>query len=123
MGVCSDCGSGSAWAIHKDDLYSLSEQNLIDCVTLCDTVTGCDVALAYDYVIHKQSGNFSTAKGYPYTRTYHVCNSKAADAKTTIVDFEVVTKSESSLQTVVATYGLVAVAIDASKNAFQLYRS
>jgi cathepsin L len=111
----------SAWAISTGTLTSLSEQNLIDCVTNCYGCNGGNVELAYYYVLLRQSGRFNTEKNYPYQAITSTCRYKSSDALTSISDFGTVTRTESALQNVVIQYGPIAVAIDASKNSFQLY--
>jgi cathepsin L len=130
QGKCGGCWSfastaaqESAWAIKTGTLTSLSEQNLIDCVTNCYGCNGGNVELAYYYVILRQSAHFNSEQGYPYQAITSVCRYKSTDALTTISDFGIVSRTESALQSVLVQYGPVAVAIDASKNSFQLYRS
>jgi cathepsin L len=92
-------------------------------VTLALGCNGGDAETAYFYVILRQAGRFNSEKGYPYTAFNGKCKYTAADALTTVVDYAFVSKSESSLQNVVATYGVVTVGIDASKKSFDLYKS
>jgi cathepsin L len=130
QGQCGSCWSfgsigaqESAWAIKYSKLTSLSEQNLVDCVTSCYGCSGGNVDLAYYYVIQKQKGNFNSEANYPYVARNSACRYNAADALTQISDWGTVSRTESALQQVVYQYGPVAIAIDASKNSFQLYKS
>jgi cathepsin L len=110
-------------ALKTGTLVSLSERNLVDCVTNCYGCNGGNVELVHYYVIHKQSGNFNSESGYPYQAITSTCRYKSGDALTTIGDWALVSRTESSLQQIVANYGPVTAAIDASKNSFQLYKS
>jgi cathepsin L len=130
QGKCGGCwafasaaAQESAWAIKKGQLTSLSEQNLIDCTTNCYGCNGGNVELAYSYVILRQSSHFNSESGYPYQAITSTCRYKSGDALTTISDYGTVTRSETSLVNVVNQYGPIAIAIDASKNSFQLYKS
>jgi cathepsin L len=130
QGKCGGCwafaavgAQESAWAIKKGQLTSLSEQNLVDCVSTCKGCNGGNVDLAYNYVIQRQSAHFNSESGYPYQAITSTCRYKAADALTTISDFGTVSRTETALVNVLNQYGPIGVAIDASKNSFQLYRS
>jgi cathepsin L len=118
----STAAQESAWAIKNGELVSLSEQNLVDCVTTSYGCSGGNVNLAYAYVKSKQAGFFARNSDYPYTAKDGTCKYKTTYALTSLTGYATVTKnSEAALQTVVATNGPVAVAIDASHNSFQLY--
>jgi cathepsin L len=130
QGKCGGCwtfaavaAQESAWAIKTGTLTSLSEQNLVDCVTTCYGCNGGNVELAYYYVLRKQGGHFNTEKNYPYQAITSTCRFQSSDALTAIADWGLVSRSEASLQEVISTYGPTAVAIDASHISFQLYRS
>jgi cathepsin L len=130
QGKCGSCwtfgaiaAQESAWAISFNQLYSLSEQNLLDCVVLCKGCDGGNAILAYFYVFLFQNGYFNTEANYPYTARAAKCAYSSKDATTYIVDFGGVVETETALQNVLYDYGPVAVAIDASHNSFQLYKS
>jgi len=74
QGQCGSCwtfstiqAQESQWAIKHNKLYSLSEQNLVDCVISCYGCNGGLMEPAYDYVIQYQQGKFMTEEDYPYT--------------------------------------------------------
>jgi hypothetical protein len=54
----------------SQNLNSLSEQNLVDCVTICDGGLEQD---AYDWVLTKQNGYFNSEASHPDT-----CKSNAS---------------------------------------------
>jgi cathepsin L len=130
QGQCGSCwafgsiaAQESAWAIHTGQLYNLSEQNLVDCVVTNRGCNGGWIDTAYYWVYHRQNGYFNTEANYPYTAKDGKCAFSAADSTTYVVDWAYVSKTEAALQAVVATYGPVAVIIDASKKSFNAYKS
>lgn len=104
-----------------EDLVELSEQNLVDCVT---ADAGCDGGLmkdAFDFI--KVEGGIDDEKSYPYEARTRKCRFRKdkvafSDAGSAILP----EGDEEKLKQVVAKFGPVAVAIDASSVWFQLYR-
>jgi cathepsin L len=130
QGRCGGCwafgsigAQESMWAINKNTLYSLSEQNLLDCVTTCYACNGGNAIYAYSYVISRQAGGFNLETSYPYEGKRGTCRYSSAGATTKIVAQGQARQDETALQNVVYQYGPVTVAIDASHNSFQLYRT
>jgi cathepsin L len=130
QGKCGSCwtfgaigAQESMWAINKNQLYSLSEQNLLDCVTTCKGCNGGNSNLAYQYVKSKQAGAFNLETAYPYEAKQGSCRYKSAGATTKLSTYGTVTKDETSLQNAVYQYGPASIAIDASHYSFQLYKS
>lgn len=105
-------------------LVSLSEQNLMDCSTPEGNM-GCEGGLmdqAFEYVI-KNKG-IDTEKSYPYTAQDGQCHYKKTSVGATCTGYtDVPSGDESALQKAVATIGPISVAIDASQESFQLYKS
>jgi cathepsin L len=115
----------SQWALKKNQLPSLSEQNLVDCVTSCYGCNGGDEYISYDYVIKYQDGLWMTEEDYPYTgrdgsckfdKTKGCCPVKSYIRPTT-------TGNEDELAAGCAEKGVVSIAIDASNWDFQMYSS
>jgi cathepsin L len=131
QGQCGSCWTFSTiqamesqWAIKHSKLYSLSEQNLVDCVSTCYGCNGGLMEPAYDYVIKYQSGKFMTEDDYPYTGQDGTCKYDSSKGVTQVTGYITVTEdSESDLEAKVAQYGPAAIAIDASHYSFQLYSS
>jgi cathepsin L len=129
QGQCGSCWSFSttgsvegAWALNHS-LVSLSEQNLMDCSRSYGNA-GCNGGLmdyAFKYIINNRG--IDTEASYPYQGyTYYSCRYNSAYKGASITSYrDVASGSESALQTAVATYGPVSVAIDASHSSFQLY--
>jgi len=131
QGQCGSCWSfsatGSLEGQHfkkNQTLTSLSEQNLVDCSTKQGN-HGCQGGLmdqAFTYI--KVNNGIDTEASYPYKAENGQCKFDAANVGATDTGFvDVKSKSESDLQSAVATVGPIAVAIDASHMSFQLYRS
>jgi len=132
QGQCGSCWSfsatGSTEGAHfkaTNNLVGLSEQNLMDCSTSYGN-QGCNGGLmdsAFKYIIANKG--LDSESSYPYTaKDGPSCRYAPANNAATLKDFKDVAKgSEDALLTAVHDIGPVSVAIDASKNSFQLYKS
>jgi cathepsin L len=104
-------------------LVSLSEQNLVDCATTWGSY-GCSggwMHYAFQYIA--DNGGIDTEESYPYTQREGTCRysedfNAARDTGVTLV----ASGDEDALKYAVATYGPVAVAIDADQPAFSAYQ-
>jgi cathepsin L len=115
-------GQESAWAIAKGQLLSLSEQNLVDCVTSCYGCNGGLMTSAFTYVISKQAGKWNTEDDYPYTAKDGKCQFNAGKGVSFTKSYvNVAAGSESDLAAKVESMGPACIAIDASHYSFQLY--
>ena len=114
----------SVFAINFGKLQSLSEQNLVDCVTTCDGCNGGLMTNAFDYVVKKQSGLFMLESDYPYTGVDGTCKFKKSKGTSKCTGYKNVKEnSEKDLAGKIAKYGPASIAIDASHWSFQLYSS
>jgi cathepsin L len=130
QGQCGSCWSFSttgsvegAYFIKNGKLVSSSEQQLVDCSSSYGN-QGCNGGLmdnAFKYIIANKG--LDTEASYPYTARGGTCHFTAANVGTTITSYKDISRgSESALATAVNGQP-VSVAIDASHNSFQLYKS
>ena len=129
QGLCGSCwafsvvqAQESQWALKKGELPSLSEQNLVDCVTTCYGCNGGLMTSAYDYVVRRQSGHFMLETDYPYTGYDGTCRYSSSKATSQCTGYvEVSEYDEDDLAAKISSLGPAAIAIDASNWSFQLY--
>jgi cathepsin L len=130
QGQCGSCWSFSATGaiesakkIKTGTLTSLSEQNLMDCSTSYgnQACNGGLMTSAFKYV--QANKGIDTEQSYPYTAKSGSCHYTAANSGATIAGYKTVASgSESALTTAINTQP-ISIAIDASKNSFQLYKT
>eukprot|EP01096_Ripella_sp_DP13-Kostka_P001775 TRINITY_DN121_c0_g1_i1.p2 TRINITY_DN121_c0_g1~~TRINITY_DN121_c0_g1_i1.p2 ORF type:complete len:330 (-),score=152.81 TRINITY_DN121_c0_g1_i1:117-1106(-) len=131
QGQCGGCWSFSttgslegAWKLSGHTLVGLSEQNLLDCSWSYGNLgcNGGEMDSAFEYII--KNGGIDTEASYPYTAKDGSCHYSTANKGATMSKYTDVTSgSEAALQNAVGLIGPVSVAIDASHNSFQLYKS
>jgi len=130
QGQCGSCWSFSSTGaiegisqIKRGTLPNVSEQNLMDCSTSYGN-QGCNGGLmtsAFKYVVANKG--IDTEISYPYTAKAGSCHFTTANIGATITSYGTVASgSESALVTAIARQP-ISVAIDASHNSFQLYKS
>jgi len=101
-------------------LVSLSEQNLVDCVTHS---YGCNGGWPKDGIKYAiKNHGIDTEKSYPYTARDGKCHFSKSNVGANFTKVkEVKSKSEHALTKAIANVGPISVAIDASHYSFQLY--
>ncbi|KAH0788832.1 cysteine protease 8 [Histomonas meleagridis] len=114
----------SAWFIANNELISLSEQNLVDCVTSCYGCNGGWPYKTYDYVIKKQGGQFMREDDYPYTGTDGSCQWDSSKGVIKIKSYvKISSGDEDDQKEKIYQYGVASICIDASQWSFQMYQS
>jgi hypothetical protein len=133
QGHCGSCWSfagtavlQSAWAVKSGSLESFSEQQLIDCVnngeSTCDV--GGIIAESWEYVLG--GARPMTEGSYPYTgESGSGCKYDAEKASAAVFtnSVNIPEDDEAALANALDTVPAIAVAIDASTQDFQLYKS
>jgi hypothetical protein len=135
QGMCGSCWAFSAigaWegqiAKKTGQLVKLSEQNLIDCNKDSEFgnwgCSGGDMKTVYDFIVNKQRG-INPAVYYRYSgRGSRPCSYNPDKNVSSIVDFvEIETGNETLLMQALAHVGPLAIAVDASLETFQNYKS
>jgi C1A family cysteine protease len=128
QGQCGSCwafsaiGSvESAWAIQKGKLYSLSEQQLVDCSSSFGN-QGCNGGLMDDAFQYAEQTALCSEQDYSYKAKDGTC--KTCKGLVKVQSFvDIPAGNEQALLQAVATKGPVSVAIEADQNAFQFYSS
>jgi len=128
QGQCGSCWAFSAtgsmegaWAIKKNALVSISEQQLVDC-SGSQGNQGCNGGLmdyAFEYVISNKG--LASESSYPYKAVDQRCKNPLPKSVVTISSYvDVKANDDSALEAAVAM-GPVSVAIEADSSAFQFY--
>jgi cathepsin L len=130
QGQCGSCWAFSAVAAQESQwfiarggpLWSLSEQNLVDCALGCYGCMGGLPSSAYDFVLAHQAGQFARESEYPYQGDVGPCRFSSAHPVTRMTRYSTLSPgSESGLREAVYNMGPVSACIDASHWSFQQY--
>ena len=129
QGQCGSCWAFSttgsmegAYFVKTGKLFSLSEQQLVDC-SQAEGNQGCNGGLmdyAFQYILDNKG--LTNESNYPYTAEDGTCNAaKAKQVAATITSFhDVQVNSDVALMTAIVQQP-VSVAVEADQDSFQLY--
>ena len=125
QGNCGSCWSFCTTSvlegvvnIKKNVLKRFSEQQLIDCDSNDNGCDGGHPQNAYEFI--KSNNGLTYEDNYPYTEVQGTC--KSVSNKYTITKYDRVTDGdEENLKELLNKYGPIAIGMDASSAAFQLY--
>jgi C1A family cysteine protease len=131
QGQCGSCWSFSttgsvegAWYIAKNQLVSLSEQQLVDCSGAYGN-EGCNGGLmddAFKYIIANKG--LDTESDYPYTARDGRCDKTKESTKVaSISGYSDVPANNEAQMIAAVTQQPVSVAIEADQSGFQFYKS
>jgi cathepsin L len=124
FGVCQACESAYGLKRTPPQLWRLSEQELLDCVTTCGGCNGGVEAYALDWIIKNQGGLLMLEDDYKYTGKQGSCRWSSSKGTNKIASYQRgAAGNEDSLKNLVGNVGPADVAIDASKSTFQLYKA
>jgi len=129
QGDCGSCWSFSAvgaieslWAIHKNQLYNLSEQELIDCSGRYGN-KGCQGGSmdgAFQYVI---DNGLCSNISYPYLGEQSLCDKDNCETLVKISNYSDIIQNNEKILEKVLHQQPISVAIQANKRSFQFYKS
>ncbi len=126
QGACGSCWTfattgtvEAANAIFGSGLVSLSEQQLVDCVTVDD---GCNGGMTYDAYTYLMSANAYLEKDWAYTAKDGVCHYKASKASDiTLSTYVCVQPQTPAAMKVAVAQQPVAISVDAGSTVFHNY--
>lgn len=129
QGSCGACWAFSAIAaeegayfVSSGTLYSLSEQNLVDCTITCLGCNGGLPELGLGQALNRQNHKFALESDYPYVGYQQSCQFDQSNA---VADISAITmyREEKYIQPNLIKWGPTSVCIDASGQGFMLYTS
>ena len=125
QGQCGSCWTfattstvESANAIFGSGLVSLSEQQLVDCVTVDD---GCNGGMTYDAYTYLMDHNAYLEADWAYTATDGTCTYDKADASDLTLSTYVCVDDNPDAMKVAVAQQPVAISIDAGSDVFHNY--
>jgi C1A family cysteine protease len=133
QGQCGSCWSFSAsgamegaWAINHGKLFSLSEQELVDCAGKQYGSMGCNGGQMDGAFKYAMANGMCTEESYPYTsgltKSAGSCSKAKCDAVATVTGCaDVKPNDQKVLKEAVGTIGPISIAIEADTKIFQSY--
>jgi C1A family cysteine protease len=115
-----------AWAINHGKLFSLSEQELVDCAGKQYGSMGCNGGQMDGAFKYAMANGMCTEESYPYTsgltKSAGSCSKAKCDAVATVTGCaDVKPNDQKVLKEAVGTIGPISIAIEADTKIFQSY--
>lgn len=110
----------SAWAIKTGDLYSLSEQEIVDCDKLDDGCNGGLMENVFNWT--RDNGGLTTTSNYTYTGHDDICHFQKNQSIVQVKGYVSVPNNTLAVMTAVVQQP-VSIAINANTFSFQFYHS
>jgi len=128
QGQCGSCwafssvgATESAWAIKHNQLYNLSEQELVDCSSENHGCEGGEMDFAFQYIMNH---SLCTNLSYPYiANNDNTCAINQCKPIVHISNYSDVYPNNETLLRYAVAQQPVSVAIQANKRSFQMYQS
>ena len=118
----------SHYYIYKNELQSLSEQNLISCDN-ADGNEGCNGGWPYLAIQYVSQNGIDTEASYNYTSstgdsgTCLAQNGVKADISNSVSGYQFIEKREDAMATYLANYGPISISLDAMTQIWWVYTS
>lgn len=124
QGACGSCWAFSVtgniegqWAVQRNQLLSLSEQEIVDCDTDDDGCGGGYMTTAYESIV--RLGGLETESDYPYEAENEKCNLVMSEIQVQISGGVNITSDEAGMAQWLVQNGPISVALNA--NMMQFY--